>query len=850
MSANLPINWADKKNSPILADFIAKYGPEYCMTAEEINQLRNAVNEMVVIQQSTFLGAAEPTFTPAGTGRAYWIAVKPGTYPNHGGVVVATNEIAFVVRDAAGAFTITKSGLDLSIAIGPPGPASTVPGPVGPAGTARMLPWEPVAYTINSQVNHLGKDWYNTLATVAGDVPGTSSKWVDRLSAYGDKINSKSVNLVNVSLLQKGLNPNADGTWAGNSFENWYGYSFIAPLSDFYSFENLLMGGFMFYIFDASGVKIKDMTANKSANIYLNKGEKFNFSFANNGISSKITCRKDTNLTLGDIVATEYDFRIDNIVKNNYFNFIDSSKIISGQYNASNETTESNASSNITPATKIVKGVFYRIGARLGNTFDLIFNVDGSFSRAVGVGHQGIIEFVDNEAYISMSFLNTETQIGLCNRNTYIAYGDLEPKPSAVFSDLEIPLESEITSFDCLISPNPNVAVSLVGLSFDTSKRIFALNDLVRIKAKVKPSVIYAPDLSFGFGTFSGGTDSENLVFNWQNQTLPATVGNYTYADFTITVNQQMVDTLNAGAEIGLVLSVWGITNKSDWQVLCEELTVINLTKGFTVNKITNINKIQSYYDKEPKIVSGKLFKPTTVRTPNLLRDAALDTRNLKGKRVLCIGDSITEGTNGRYVKWLQTISGGAVTNIGSSGAGITRMIALLTGWTEFDASGRDLGIDITKYDVITIMAGTNGGDFTGNMSTAYVANNVFNLPKVINSVNYATPKAFFVDLFRSTFCDSYSVLIQYIQYYNSNCKIYLITPPVNATNATLAENRMVQLNSIADYYNVEMINAYKNTGMNLMNFLSKYSSDGIHLNALGNDIWGKYIGNQINKSV
>ncbi|MGB4984865.1 MAG: hypothetical protein WBO70_03710, partial [Erysipelotrichaceae bacterium] len=85
MSANLPIEWADKKNSPLLADFIAKYGAEYCMTAEEINQLRNAVNEMAVIQQSTFLGAAEPASMPAGTGNRYWSAIVPGTYTNYGG---------------------------------------------------------------------------------------------------------------------------------------------------------------------------------------------------------------------------------------------------------------------------------------------------------------------------------------------------------------------------------------------------------------------------------------------------------------------------------------------------------------------------------------------------------------------------------------------------------------------------------------------------------------------------------------------------------------------------------------------------------------------------------------------
>lgn len=186
MSANLPINWADKKDSPLLADFIAKHGAEYCLTAEEINQMRNAVNEMAVIQQSVFLGSAEPNFTPTGTGRAYWIALKPGTYTNHGGVVLGANEIAFIIRDAAGAFTISKSALDLSTAIGPQGPQGQQgpAGPTGPAGTANMVAWSAIAFASGSQVSHLGKIWSNNAATAIGDIPGTSSKWVELLIGY------------------------------------------------------------------------------------------------------------------------------------------------------------------------------------------------------------------------------------------------------------------------------------------------------------------------------------------------------------------------------------------------------------------------------------------------------------------------------------------------------------------------------------------------------------------------------------------------------------------------------------------------------------------------------------------
>lgn len=47
---SLPLTWADKINSPSLADFIEKHGAEYCMTAEEINEMRDAVNEICVVQ--------------------------------------------------------------------------------------------------------------------------------------------------------------------------------------------------------------------------------------------------------------------------------------------------------------------------------------------------------------------------------------------------------------------------------------------------------------------------------------------------------------------------------------------------------------------------------------------------------------------------------------------------------------------------------------------------------------------------------------------------------------------------------------------------------------------------------
>ena len=129
---SLPLTWADKINSPLLADFIAKHGAEYCMTAEEINQMRDAINEMAVIQQSVFLGVVEPAATPTGTGANYWEVIVPGTYTNFGGVVLNSNSRGLIYRNAEGDFSISQ----IITPAGPVGPASTVPGPQGPPGNS------------------------------------------------------------------------------------------------------------------------------------------------------------------------------------------------------------------------------------------------------------------------------------------------------------------------------------------------------------------------------------------------------------------------------------------------------------------------------------------------------------------------------------------------------------------------------------------------------------------------------------------------------------------------------------------------------------------------------------------
>ena len=84
------------------------------VSESQILDLQNKLEDALIIQQSTFMGTAEPAATPTGTGNRYWVAVTPGTYTNFGGFVVPANHFAIFSRDVNGAFSVSMTALDIS----------------------------------------------------------------------------------------------------------------------------------------------------------------------------------------------------------------------------------------------------------------------------------------------------------------------------------------------------------------------------------------------------------------------------------------------------------------------------------------------------------------------------------------------------------------------------------------------------------------------------------------------------------------------------------------------------------------------------------------------------------------
>ena len=225
MIANLPILWADKINSPELKAVLSQYGPEYCFSAEEINQLRNAVNEMAVIQQATFMGTAEPATTPTGIGNRYWTAVTPGPYTNFGGVVVGANSLAIISVTAAGVFSVSQTAFDISGKLNVSDVIdtlfSTEATKPGSANNDRLLNEKFGESLVQS------KKEYNPFV---GKITGNAAITVDKLRSFllGMELNSIAVNetlYYSVAIIEKAANyinveiykaSDDSGTWIGN----------------------------------------------------------------------------------------------------------------------------------------------------------------------------------------------------------------------------------------------------------------------------------------------------------------------------------------------------------------------------------------------------------------------------------------------------------------------------------------------------------------------------------------------------------------------------------------------------------------------------------------------------------
>ena len=141
-------------------------------SADYINETTTQIEQDIQAQlvDSTIINGVTTSSSVPPTGNIHAIGIGAGTYPNWGGMVIPANNIGTLSR-VSGTYSVSLTAF---------------------SDVNKIRPWVSGTYASGDQVNHLGKDWVSNAAVVAGDVPGTSSKWVERLSAYNfnKKINN------------------------------------------------------------------------------------------------------------------------------------------------------------------------------------------------------------------------------------------------------------------------------------------------------------------------------------------------------------------------------------------------------------------------------------------------------------------------------------------------------------------------------------------------------------------------------------------------------------------------------------------------------------------------------------
>jgi hypothetical protein len=224
------------------------------------------------------------------------------------------------------------------------------------------------------------------------------------------------------------------------------------------------------------------------------------------------------------------------------------------------------------------------------------------------------------------------------------------------------------------------------------------------------------------------------------------------------------------------------------------------------------------------------------------LQNTSITDTRFSGKKVYYFGDSITQGTEGGYVKYVTNLLRCTPTNYGSSGAATSRLFGLMTSLPTRDGTAGDPSPDYTDVAAVTIMIGTNGG-VTGSISDIPSFSSV-SLPYVNGfGVTISTIEDH-INQFPNTYFGNIGACIEYVRYKNPKTLIYLITP-VQSDRSYTNGDFYSALKEISDLYSVRLIDARNESGVTKKDIM-RYSYDGTHMNVLGNELLGKYIGNKI----
>lgn len=245
-------------------------------------------------------------------------------------------------------------------------------------------------------------------------------------------------------------------------------------------------------------------------------------------------------------------------------------------------------------------------------------------------------------------------------------------------------------------------------------------------------------------------------------------------------------------------------------------------------------------------------------------------------KTIVCGGDSLTQGyqtgEHGNYVNFMRPFYPNVnIINNGSSGGTSARLVNMLTNF------GRDntttfppRNPDYTKAIACIINIGANDGTINGSTTTSIpqVANatdlednplNNLTINQVLdggikyNGVEITTEEEYW-NLFARNWYGNVGLCIEYIQWKNPKCQIFLLPPCISSnypigTNNNSSESISNHMKILAQYYGINFIDINNAIGINRRND-HLYRVDYIHGNDLRDEMVGKYVAKYISNKI
>ena len=207
---------------------------------------------------------------------------------------------------------------------------------------------------------------------------------------------------------------------------------------------------------------------------------------------------------------------------------------------------------------------------------------------------------------------------------------------------------------------------------------------------------------------------------------------------------------------------------------------------------------------------------------------SVLNKNNLKGIKVCCIGDSLTEGVDvgshviaESYPYFMSKYLNCSIVNYGKRGETSKSWWNKFSSTNPFDSS----------MDVVLIMFGTNGGLTTNTLAT--------DVEPYDDWHNYA-----------DTSVGDYCKLIESIMEQTENkAQIILMTPPYSSYTPQQTQtviNTEPVVRAIAKRYNLPVIDVLNECGMGKFNAAIFRPHDGCHFNAKGYHKLGTFIGSRL----